>query len=129
MRVALLLCLLSLLSLVAARAGFPSRESASGVEAQLKKKPQYRGRMKFHFINMSHQDWGWIKVNRELFYGYNLQAYPEYGVQNILDGMINMLSEKEKVNFSQVEVGFLEWWWKERSPVRHQRLMKLIESG
>ncbi|KAI6648898.1 Alpha-mannosidase 2 [Oopsacas minuta] len=68
----------------------------------------------------SHNDPGWIKTFWDY---YNSQT------RNILDNIVDILTENEQRRFIWAEISYLDLWWKEQKEDRKNKFRKLVLNG
>ena len=68
----------------------------------------------------SHVDPGWLKT---------FEDYYAQSTRNILDNMINKLSQHKNMTFIWTEMSFFSMWWEGAQPNKRRQVRQLVDEG
>jgi len=78
-----------------------------------------------HVVPHTHDDVGWLKTIDQYYHGWN-ETIQQASVSDILDSVIEALSENPSRTFVYVEMKFFTMWWEEQSTITRNRVRHLI---
>ncbi|KAL4477150.1 hypothetical protein ABPG72_008884 [Tetrahymena utriculariae] len=83
-----------------------------------------------HLIPHSHDDYGWLYTIDEYYSNIIIQFGQEYGnVRDILNSVYSEIQKNAERKFIQVEIGFLDMWWKNQNEEVRNKYKELVQSG
>ncbi|EAS02485.2 glycoside hydrolase family 38 amine-terminal domain protein (macronuclear) [Tetrahymena thermophila SB210] len=83
-----------------------------------------------HLIPHSHDDYGWLYTIDEYYSNRIIQFGQEYGnVRDILNSVYSEIQKNNERKYIQVEIGFLDMWWKNQNEEVRNKYKELVQSG
>ena len=78
-----------------------------------------------HVVPHTHDDVGWLKTIDQYYNGRN-ETIQVASVRDILDSVIEALSENPSRTFVYAEIKFFQMWWEEQTNATQQRVRDLV---